>query len=156
VGRAFTDFMARVSGHAAAMCFYGESLQLRQNRLELTGKRGPDGIPLARLHHTFDPDALKLADAAAKEGMQVMQAAGAKEHWSQPPAAVHRYGGAIMGNDPKTSVTTGYGQTHDVTNLFIGGSPLFPTNAGVNPTFTLASVALRTGDHLLAHWRDLT
>jgi choline dehydrogenase-like flavoprotein len=156
VGRAFTDFMNRVDGHAAAMCFYGESLQLRENRLELTGKRGPDGIPIARLHHTFDPDALKLADAAAKEGVQVMRAAGARQHWSQPPAAVHRYGGAIMGKDPKTSVATGYGQTHDVENLFIGGSPLFPTNAGVNPTFTLASVALRTGDYVLQHWRDLT
>jgi choline dehydrogenase-like flavoprotein len=156
VGKAFTDFMHRVEGHAAAMCFYGESIQLRENRVELTGKRGPDGIPIARLHHTFDPDALKLAEAAGKEGAEVMKAAGAKQQWTQPPAAVHRYGGAIMGNDPKTSVTTGYGQAHDVENLFVSGAPVFPTNAGVNPTFTLAAVALRTGDYVLEHWRDLT
>jgi choline dehydrogenase-like flavoprotein len=155
VGEAFTDFMARIEGHAAAMTFYGESIQLRENRLTLTGERGEGGIPVAGIHHTFDPDALRLSDAVLQEGSQVMDAAGARESWIKPPGAVHRYGGAIMGDDPRTSVTNGWGQTHDVPNLFVAGSSLFPTNAGVNPTFTVAAVALRTGDYLLERWGDL-
>jgi choline dehydrogenase-like flavoprotein len=156
VGKAFTDWMDRIEGHAAAMSYYGESIQLRGNRLTLTDERGPDGIPQAHIHHSFDPDALKVSDHALAEGSRVMRAAGATEHWTQQPAAVHRYGGAIMGDDPKTSVTNSFGQTHDVENLFVAGSSLFPTNAGVNPTFTLAAVTLRTGDHMLERWADLT
>jgi choline dehydrogenase-like flavoprotein len=138
------------------MTFYGESIQLPDNRLTLTGRRDGQGIPIAEIHHTFDPDALKLAAAASKEGDRVMAAAGAREHWVRPPSAVHRYGGTIMGDDPQTSVVDGFGQTHDIPNLFAAGSGMFPTNAGVNPTFTLAAVALRTGDFIRDRWGDLT
>lgn len=148
--------MRHAGRHIAGMCFYGESIQLADNRLELTGRRDQHGIPVAEVHHTFDPDALKLATAAATEGERVMAAAGAREHWSRPPAAVHRYGGAIMGEDPRTSVTDGFGRSHDIPNLFVAGSSLFATNAGVNPTFTLAAVALRTGDFIRDNWTDLT
>jgi choline dehydrogenase-like flavoprotein len=156
VGDALTAFMRRADRHLAAMTFYGESIQLPGNRLTLTGRRDDQGIPIAEVHHTFDPDALRVAAAAAREGDRVMAAAGAREHWMRPPSAVHRYGGTIMGDDPRTSVVTGFGQTHDIPNLFTAGSGMFPTNAGVNPTFTLAAVALRTGDFIRERWRDLT
>ena len=154
-GDELATYMRRARSHLAAMCFYGESIQLPDNRLELTGTIDNHGIPEAAIHHTFDPDALKLAAAAAREGERVMAAAGAREHWSRPPGPVHRYGGTIMGNNPNTSVTDSYGRSHDQPNLFVAGSSLFPTMGGVNPTFTLAAVALRTGDFIRANWNDL-
>ncbi|HXV63080.1 MAG TPA: GMC oxidoreductase [Vicinamibacteria bacterium] len=48
-------------------------------------------------------------------------------------------------------MTNSYGQTHEVENLFVAGASVFPTGAAVNPTATLASLALRTADYLRDH-----
>ena len=61
-----------------------------------------------------------------------------------------------MGRSASSSVTNGYGQTHDVANLFVSGSGLFPTSGAVNPTFTIYALALRTADYLLAQWPALS
>jgi choline dehydrogenase-like flavoprotein len=60
-----------------------------------------------------------------------------------------------MGRTPKTSVTNEYGQTHDVRNLFVLGSSLFPTTGAVNPTFTISALTLRTADYLIQHWQSV-
>jgi choline dehydrogenase-like flavoprotein len=51
-----------------------------------------------------------------------------------------------MGTDPTRSVTDSFGRSHDVPNLFVAGSSLFPTVGTANPTLTLAALALRTAD----------
>jgi choline dehydrogenase-like flavoprotein len=61
-----------------------------------------------------------------------------------------------MGHSPKESVTNSYGQTHDVRNLFVLGSSLFPTTGAVNPTFTISALTLRTADYMTRHWPALT
>ena len=68
---------------------------------------------------------------------------------------MHIMGGTVMGDDPQSSVTNSYGQCHDVANLFIAGSGLFPTGAGVNPTFTIHALTARAGDYLLANWNSI-
>jgi len=57
-----------------------------------------------------------------------------------------------MGKSAKDSVADGYGRTHDVGNLFITGGGLFPTIAGVHPTFTLHALTLRTADYMAKNW----
>jgi choline dehydrogenase-like flavoprotein len=61
-------------------------------------------------------------------------------------------GGTIMGNDPEASVTDSYGRLHDADNVFVAGPGLFPTSAGVNPTFTLTALAARTADYINDNW----
>jgi len=48
-------------------------------------------------------------------------------------AATHLFGTCRMGADPKTSVVNSHGETHDVKNLFVCDSSVFPTGTGVNP-----------------------
>ena len=55
-----------------------------------------------------------------------------------------------MGKDPKTSVVDRNLRAHDVENLYIVGSSVFPTIGALNPTLTIAAVALRLGEHLLS------
>ena len=57
-------------------------------------------------------------------------------------------GTTAMGNDPHTSVTDAFGRSHDIRNLYVAGSSLFPTVGTANPTLTLAALALRTADRL--------
>ena len=58
--------------------------------------------------------------------------------------AAHIMGTCIMGDDPKDSVVNRWGRSHDVPNLWIVGSSVFPTSATSNPTVTLGALALRT------------
>ena len=48
-----------------------------------------------------------------------------------------------MGDDPKSSVTNSYGQTHDVKNLFIADGSIFVSAANQNPTWTILALAMR-------------
>jgi choline dehydrogenase-like flavoprotein len=54
-----------------------------------------------------------------------------------------------MGSDPRSSVTTSFGRTHDVPNLFICDGSLFPTQGSANPGLTIQSLAARTADYLI-------
>ena len=76
--------------------------------------------------------------------------------WASGRAQMHTLGGAIMGRSARSSVANGYGQTHDLANLFLAGSSLFPTSGGVNPTFTIHALALRSAQYMLRHWSSLS
>ncbi|GAB5447761.1 GMC oxidoreductase [Gymnodinialimonas sp.] len=60
----------------------------------------------------------------------------------------HQCGTARLGDDPATSVCTPFGQTHDHPNLYICDASLLPTSAAVNPSLTIAALALRQADYL--------
>lgn len=62
----------------------------------------------------------------------------------------HQCGTARMGNDPTTSVVDAFGKAHDLDNLWIADASVLPTSAAVNPSLTIAALALRTGDRILA------
>jgi choline dehydrogenase-like flavoprotein len=60
----------------------------------------------------------------------------------------HHMGTARMGTDPKTSVVDRNCKVHNVTNLFIAGSAVFPTSSQANPTLTVTALAVRLSDHI--------
>ncbi|GAA2312569.1 GMC oxidoreductase [Streptomyces violaceusniger] len=61
-------------------------------------------------------------------------------------ASSHQCGTARMGVNPATSVVDPYCKSHDVDNLWIVDSSLFPSSAAVNPALTVASLALRVAE----------
>jgi choline dehydrogenase-like flavoprotein len=154
-GTALHEFLATASKHLATMTFVGEKLPNRDDCLVLSEKKDQYGFPLARITHAFGPDDLKCFEAGMTEGRAVFAAAGAYDVWVSGRARMHLMGGALMGRDARTSVTNSYGQTHDIGNLFIAGSSLFPTGGAVNPTFTIYALALRSAEYMLDHWASL-
>ena len=64
----------------------------------------------------------------------------------------HLHGGTIMGKDGGSSVVDSYGQTHDISNLWIAGPGVFPTEGASNPTYTIFAVARRGADQLVSKW----
>ena len=58
-----------------------------------------------------------------------------------PYQTTHNTGGAVMGQDPATSVVNKYLQSWDVPNVFVVGASAFPQNAGYNPTGTVGALA---------------
>lgn len=64
-------------------------------------------------------------------------------------APSHQCGTARMGHDPAQSVVDANLKAHDLDNLYIVDASVLPTSAAVNPSLTIAALALRAGDHIL-------
>lgn len=104
------------------------------------------GIPRPRISFRVDQYARDgMSDAKAlHEALFVALGASQKNHSDIPFGAGHLMGTTLMGSDPTTSVVNGDGRSHDVANMWIVGSSVFPTCGTANPTLTLAALALRT------------
>jgi choline dehydrogenase-like flavoprotein len=155
-GDALHKFLATASQHLATMTFVGENQSKAENQLVLSRNKDSFGFPLAHITHEFSTDDLKCFDTGMKQGQAIMKAAGAYEAWSNGPVSMHDLGGTVMGSDGATSVVNSYGQTHDVSNLFVAGPGIFPTSGAVNPTFTIHAVTLRAADYIQANWSSLS
>jgi choline dehydrogenase-like flavoprotein len=154
-GSELATFMKRAARGITRITCFGEGLPHLENRIELISDKDGFGLPLARLTHAFDDDALGIWNANFEQGMKIAKATNAKEVWPGKPPFVpttHLHGGAIMGTSAENSVTNSYGQTHEVANLFMAGPCIFPTEGASNPTYTIFATALRGAEHLTEHW----
>ena len=154
-GDALHPFMQRAARGFASMTAVVEGLPVADNRVTLASETDSFGVPLARVTHTTHADSTALWQATLAEGRAVFEAAGASEVWTGPQASMHIMGGTIMGDSAAESVTNSYGQLHDVPNLVVAGPGLFPTSAGVNPTFTVHALTTRSANHLLQNWNSV-
>ena len=155
-GERLHKFLRTAAQHLATMTFVGEGLPDADNRLVLSEKKDRYGLPLATVRHQFGRDSLQCWEAGVTQGKAVFAAAGAYDVWASGRAQMHTLGGAIMGRSAHSSVANSYGQSHDVANLFLAGSSLFPTSGAVNPTFTINALALRSAQYMLRSWSSLT
>jgi choline dehydrogenase-like flavoprotein len=62
---------------------------------------------------------------------------------------IHELGGARMGADPASSIFNGWGQAHDVANLFAVDGATFVSQADKNPTWTIMALAWRASDYIM-------
>ena len=133
---------------------FGEELPNVENRIELASDKDEFGMPLAKIIHSFDQDAVALWNANFEEGLTIAKATGAKEVWSARGnmPTIHLMGGTIMGTNAGDSVTNSYGQTHEIPNLYVAGPGIFTTAGASNPTYTILALSLRGAEQLAAQW----
>ena len=153
-GQRLADFMQRAKRGITRLTAFGEEMPNIENRIELADGKDEYGMPLAKIVHSFDQDAVALWNANFEEGLTIAKAAGAREFWSargnQP--TIHLFGGTIMGTEAGNSITDSYGQTHEIGNLWIAGPGLFPTEGASNPTYTIFAVSQRGAEQLVSRW----
>jgi len=148
-------FMKQAAKHMATMVFVGDDLPLAENRVELSPNKDKYGVPLAKVIHNVQAETDLMCQHAVEEGKAVFKAAGAEQVWSGPRVGMHILGGTIMGTSRDNSVTNRYGQCHDIPNLFIAGTGLFPSSGAVNPTFSLHALGLQAVEYLLSEWAGI-
>ncbi len=66
----------------------------------------------------------------------------------------HHMGTARMSDDPASGVVDADCLMHEVDNLYIAGSAVFPTSGMANPTLTIVALAHRLADHLRSRAGD--
>jgi hypothetical protein len=67
--------------------------------------------------------------------------------------ASHPMGTCRMGSDPKKSVASGTGETHDVPGLYIADASLMPSSLGVNPQMTVMAMAITVARAMISKSR---
>jgi choline dehydrogenase-like flavoprotein len=155
-GKGFKEAMAHNFTRTMEIMSHGTSIPLETNGFSLDSDVKDDwGLPALRTTYKDHPDDLKLATWLNQRGLELLDAAGAKQKWSFPieeqSFGVHLLGTCRMGNDPKTSVVNADHRTHDVKNLFLCDGGSFVTSGRGQPTMTIEALAFRASDRI----RDL-
>lgn len=69
--------------------------------------------------------------------------------WPSPATyGKHHSGTARMAADPRHGVVDADCRVHGMSNLYVAGSAVFPTQGHATPTLTIVALALRLADHL--------
>jgi gluconate 2-dehydrogenase alpha chain len=108
---------------------------------------------LLRVTFDFEENERRMQRFCGQKADEIMRAMGPTHLVPNAPLApqfdvtkyqtTHVVGGAIMGDDPRTTVVDDSLQMWDVTNVFVIGASAFPQNAGLNPTGTVGALAYR-------------
>jgi choline dehydrogenase-like flavoprotein len=139
-------------GHMINIGLLGEDLPETINEVVLDPElTDGDGIPAPLVRYRLSDNSLRMMEYAVERGVEVLQAAGAKQVLVRNPyrpSGWHLLGTCRMGKHPNSSVVDRWGRAHDVPNLFIVDGSIFVTSAAVNPTTTIQALALRTADYI--------
>jgi choline dehydrogenase-like flavoprotein len=157
-GQPLADFMKRAVRGLARINVYGEEMPRAENRVELSSDKDAFGMPMARIIHSYDQNAIDLWNNSLDDAIEIAKAAKPQEAWKgggAAPGTIHLNGGTIMGRSAENSVTNSYGQTHELANLYLAGSGLFPTEGALHLTNTLMAVSLRGAEQMAKNWSTI-
>ena len=151
-GTELLDYMAENFGHSVALSAYGEHFATESDRVTLDSeKKDSFGLPAPHIEIQLRGNEQRMLAHMKKTVLTILEAAGGQEvSVHRPPSFIstHLLGSCRMGNDPGKSVADPFGETHDVTNLFIADSSLFPTSTPGNPTITIQALATRVAERI--------
>jgi choline dehydrogenase-like flavoprotein len=154
-GRDFTEAMDQYA-HMAGMWLVGEDMPQQRNRVTLnTDVKDAYGLPVPNVHYDDHPNDVAMRQHAFQQGTAIYEAAGANKAYRTPPyPSTHNLGTCRMSTHARDGVCNGYGQTHDIDNLFISDGSQFTTSAAENPTLTIVGLAIRQADYIARQMAD--
>ncbi|SFG43243.1 Choline dehydrogenase [Halopelagius inordinatus] len=140
-------------GTHVAMGALVEQYPRRENRVRLDPSRTDDhGNPVPDVVWSLDDRTRATIRRANEIQRSVLDEMDAEITWTVGPdstgPAFHQMGTTRMGTDPEESVVDPQLRTHDLSNLTVAGSSVFVTGGAMNPTLTIAALALKAADHV--------
>jgi choline dehydrogenase-like flavoprotein len=130
-----------------------------ESRVTLSEERDALGLPRVRLDWRLSPIDIATISRAKQILDEELRRAGIGRlrielRGSRPPPDLHggwhHMGTTRMHRDPKQGVVDEHCRLHDVSNLYVAGSSVFPTGGYANPTLTIVALAIRLADHIKA------
>ncbi len=128
-----------------------------QSRVRLADERDELGMPRTRLEWQLtEQDARSVRLTSEILGRNLAASFGGRgkllvtetEPWPRAYTSFHHMGATRMDPNPKKGVVDVDCKVHGLSNLWVGGSSVFPTVGCSNPTFEIVTLTLRLGDHL--------
>ena len=138
-------------GTHVAMGGLVEQLPRSDSYVTLDSERTDDrGNPVPEIHWSVGDRALRTIERANEIQRSILEELGAEVEWVAGPDATgpayHHMGTTRMSADPDAGVVDADCRTHDLDNCWIASSSVFPTSGAMNPTLTIAALALRIAD----------
>jgi len=155
------SFLVRSRDGRYALHYHAEQEPNPDSRVVLTDEADRFGLPRVAIDLRFtEGDARSVIGAH-----QVLDAAlranatGRLEYWypaeqlrdrvlAQASDGLHQVGTTRMGLNAKDSVVDADLKVHDIANLHVTSSSVFPTTGQANPTFLATALAVRLANHL--------
>jgi choline dehydrogenase-like flavoprotein len=141
-----------VARHAVDFWLSTEDLPRPENRVTVNGNGGltlsytsSNDVPKKELYK-------KLQSILAHIGMHPDHLLNRHVYMKNDiPVAgcAHQAGTCRFGTDPETSVLDAECRAHEVDNLYVVDTSVFPSIGAVNPALTAMANSLRVGDHVL-------
>ncbi len=159
-GKKYKEEVRRYYGSFVGFLGQGEMIPNKDSFCEIDPVvKDKWGIPVLRFHWKWSEHETRQAAHMQDTFISMVEALGGKvmgKHAKDGGKTIlrggcdyHELGGAIMGSDPKNSVTNQWCQTWDVKNLFLNDGSAFCSNADKNPTLTIMALAWRSTDYLI-------
>jgi len=152
-GDALLDSLREAYGHSIAMGGLVGQRPRPENRVALDPSRTDDhGNPVPDIRWSIGERARRSLARANAIQHAILEELGVDIGWTVGPGstgpAFHHMGTTRMGRDPEESVVDPRLRTHDVGNLTVASSSVFVTAGAMNPTLTIAALALKAADHV--------
>lgn len=147
-GREFSAAMDSYD-RMAGMWIVGEDMPQESNAITLSDAKDQYGLPAPNVHFDDHPNDIAMRDHAYKQGMAVYDSVGATQTHPTPPyPSTHNMGTNRMSAKASDGVVNGFGQSHDIKNLFVSDGSQFTTGGAENPTLTIVTLAIRQADYI--------
>ena len=152
-GDSLLESMRTAYGNSVGMGALAGQRPRAANRVELDPSVTDDhGNPVPSIHWRVDDRTRATLRRANEIQRAVLDELGADVTWQVGPEntgpAFHHMGTTRMGTDPDESVVTPRLRTHDLRNLSVASSSVFVTGGALNPTLTIAALALKAAEHV--------
>jgi choline dehydrogenase-like flavoprotein len=124
---------------------------LERNRITLDESTTDDhGNPVPEVVWEVDARTRRTLARANELQRTILEALGVDIEWTVGPdntgPTYHHMGTTRMSRDPDAGVVRPDCRTHDVANLWLPSSSVFPNGGALNPTLTIAALALLCAD----------
>jgi len=149
-GKSTASFIEQYS-HLAGATIVGEDPPQASNRIVLhPTERDQYDLPVPVLEYTMHPNSVAMQRHANSKTTELYESLGATDIRATEGeySACHNMGVARMSTSPDDGVTNRWGQTHDISNLFVSDGSVFTSSAAANPTLTIVALAIRQADHI--------
>jgi hypothetical protein len=148
--------------------YHGEHAPNANSRVRLSGARDALGLPRVVVDLRFtEVDANSvIASHALLDAWLRRKAIGRLDYFDRPEErsaqvleqacdGYHQIGLTRMSSSPCQGIVDANCKVHDVDNLFVAGSSVFPTSGQANPTLLAAAMAARLAEHIEARLKSL-
>ena len=151
-GKSFYKDLFKYYGCTIPLAVICEDTPNENNYVELDKKsKDSSGMPGVKINYKLSKNTKKMLAHGIDQCKKLLKKAGAKNILAFGPVrntGWHLVGTAKMGKNKKKSVVNKFGQCHDINNLFIVDSSIFPSSSGVNIASTVQAVSLMISDYI--------
>jgi choline dehydrogenase-like flavoprotein len=152
-GPALAAYDRKNFGHWVGIEAETEQLPNPDSRVSLDPKvRDLFGDPVPHIRLAYSDTDRRTQQRARAIMQDLLAAAGvrdiAQDKLSSTSFGAHHLGTCRMADDPADGVVDRDCRVHGIDNLYVAGGSVFPTAGALQPSSTIAALALRLSDHL--------